>query len=44
MSAPLRREFQEALLEARTFQDLAGKWQAAILESEANMPELRVVH
>jgi len=31
-----RREFHEALLEARTFEDLPGKWQAAILEAEQN--------
>jgi hypothetical protein len=28
-----RREFHEALLEAATFEDLCGKWQAAILEA-----------
>jgi hypothetical protein len=28
-----RREFQEALLEAATFEDLPGKWQAAILRA-----------
>jgi hypothetical protein len=37
------REFHEALLEAGTFEDLPGKWQAAILEAEQNRPELRVV-
>jgi len=26
-----RRDFREALLEAGTFEDLPGKWQAAIL-------------
>jgi hypothetical protein len=26
-----RREFHEALLEARDFEDLHGRWQAAIL-------------
>jgi len=31
-----RREFHEALLEARSFEDLPGKWQAAILEAEQN--------
>jgi hypothetical protein len=30
-----RREFHEALLEADSFEDLAGKWQAAILERPA---------
>ena len=29
-----RREFHEALLEAATFEDLPGRWQAAILEAE----------
>jgi len=31
-----RREFHEALLEARSVEDLPGKWQAAILEAEQN--------
>jgi hypothetical protein len=38
-----RREFHEALLEAATFEDLPGKWQAAILKAEQNRPKLRVV-
>ena len=38
-----RREFQEALLDANAFEDLAGKWQAAILKAEQNRPGLRVV-
>ena len=38
-----RREFHEALLEAGSFEDLPGKWQAAILEAEQNRPKLRVV-
>ena len=38
-----RREFHEALLEAPTFEDLPGRWQAAILEAEQNRPKLRVV-
>jgi hypothetical protein len=38
-----RREFHEALLEAATFQDLPGRWQAAILEAEQNRPKLRAV-
>jgi hypothetical protein len=38
-----RREFQEALLEAATFEDLPGKWQAAILKAEQNRPDLRVI-
>ena len=38
-----RREFHEALLDADSFEDLPGKWQAAILEAEAARPKLRVV-
>ena len=38
-----RREFHEALLEAAAFEDLPGKWQAAIMEAEQNRPKLRVV-
>ena len=38
-----RREFHEALLEAASFEDRPGKWQAAILEAEQNRPKLRVV-
>jgi hypothetical protein len=38
-----RREFHEALLEADNFEDLPGKWQAAILDAEQNRPKLRVV-
>jgi hypothetical protein len=37
------RKFREALLEADSFEDLPGKWQAAILEAEQNRPKLRVV-
>ena len=33
-----RREFHETLLEAGSFEDLPGKWQAAILEAEQNRP------
>jgi hypothetical protein len=33
----------EALLEAATFEDLPGKWQAALLEAEQNRPDLRIV-
>ena len=43
MSDPQRREFHEALLEAKSFEDLPGKWPAAILEAEQNRPKLRVV-
>jgi hypothetical protein len=38
-----RREFHEVLLDADTFEDLPGKWQAAILEAEGNRPGLRIV-
>ena len=38
-----RREFHEALLEAGSFEDLSGKWQAAILEAEQNRPKLRLI-
>ena len=38
-----RREFHEALLDADTFEDLPGKWQAALLNAEQNRPKLRVV-
>jgi hypothetical protein len=34
-----RRELHEALLEADSFEDLPGKWQAAILEAEQNRPK-----
>ena len=42
-SAEQRREFQEALLEADAFEDLPGKWQAAVLTAEQNRPTLRFV-
>ena len=38
-----RRELHEALLETDSFEDLPGKWQAAILEAELNRPKLRLV-
>ncbi len=38
-----RCEFHEAVLEAESFEDLPGKWQAAILEAEAARPDLRLV-
>jgi hypothetical protein len=37
-----RREFHEALLDADSFEDLPGKWQAAILKAGANRPNLRI--
>jgi hypothetical protein len=43
MGADERREFHEALLDADSFEDLSGKWQAAILKAEQNRPNLRVV-
>jgi hypothetical protein len=43
MSKRQRREFHEALLEAASFEDLPGKWQAAILQAERNRPNLRLV-
>jgi hypothetical protein len=41
MSDVQRREFHEALLEASAFEYLAGRWQAALLEAEQNLPKLR---
>jgi hypothetical protein len=38
-----RREFHDALLDAQSFEDLPGKWQAAIVKAEQNRPKLRVV-
>jgi len=38
-----RREFHEALLDANPFEDLSGKWQAAVLKAEQDRPKLRVV-
>ena len=43
LSPEQRREFQEALLAADTFEDLPGKWQAAILEAEQNRLKLQIV-
>jgi hypothetical protein len=43
MSDLQRREFHEALLDTDNFEDLPGKWQAAILEAEQSRPKLRVV-
>jgi hypothetical protein len=33
----------DRLLEADAFEDLPGKWEAAILKAEQNRPKLRVV-
>jgi hypothetical protein len=43
MSDLRRREFHDALLDADRFEDLSGKWQAAILKAEQSRPRLRVV-
>lgn len=43
MSDRQRRELHETLLEAHDFEDLPGKWQAAILKAEQARPTLRVV-
>jgi hypothetical protein len=43
MSDLQRRAFHEALLDADSFEDLPGKWQAAILRSEESAPNLRIV-
>jgi hypothetical protein len=43
MSDHQRHEFQEALLDVDSFENLPGKWQTAILKAEANRPKLRVV-
>ena len=43
MGAAQRREFQEALVEADSLEDLPGKWQAAILKAEQSRQHLRVV-
>jgi hypothetical protein len=43
MSELQRREFHESLLDAESFEDLPGKWQAAILKAEENRPNLRIV-
>jgi len=37
-----RREFHEELLDADSFEDLPGKWQAAILDAEQKRPGLRL--
>jgi hypothetical protein len=38
-----RREFHEALLDADSFEDLPGEWEAAIIEAAQNRRKLRVV-
>jgi hypothetical protein len=41
MSELERREFHEALLDADSFEDLPGKWQAAIPNAEGNLLNVR---
>jgi hypothetical protein len=43
MSDDQRRDFQESLFDADSFEDLPGKWQAAIVEAERNRPKFLVV-
>jgi hypothetical protein len=43
LGADQRRELQEALLDADSFEDLPGKWQAAIVRAEQNRPNVRLV-
>jgi hypothetical protein len=43
MGRQQRHEFQEALLEAGSFEDLPRKRQAAIVAAEQSRPKLRVV-
>ena len=43
MSVRQRREFHGALLDADSFEDLPGKWQAAILKAEQSRPKLRLM-
>jgi hypothetical protein len=43
MSTSQRREFHVALLDADRFEDLSGKWQAAIPNADQNRPKLRLV-
>ena len=38
-----RRNLHEALLDSDGFEELPGKWQAAILKSEDKRPNLRIV-
>jgi hypothetical protein len=43
MSDLQRREFHEALLDANAFEDLPGRWQAAVVTAEQNRPRLRIL-
>jgi len=40
MEAAQQREFHEALLDAGSFEDLPGTWQAAVVAAEQNRPKL----
>ena len=42
MGTDQRGEFHEALLDADAFEDLPGKWQAAIVSAEQERPKLRI--
>jgi hypothetical protein len=41
LSAEQRLEFDEALLDADRFEDLPGKWQAAVLKAEQSLAGYR---
>ena len=43
MSDLQRRELHDSLLDADSFEDLPGKWQAAIVKAEGNRPKLWLV-
>jgi hypothetical protein len=43
ISQDQRREFHEPLLAPDGFENLPGKWQAAILTAEQNRPKRRLV-
>ena len=43
MDAEQRCEFHQAVLETDTFEDLPGKWQAAVLKAEQSRPKLRLM-
>jgi hypothetical protein len=40
MSEQQRREFHEALLDADSFEDLPGRWQAAIVAAEQHSNDI----
>jgi hypothetical protein len=43
LAATQRREFHDSLLDANAFEDLPGKWQAAVLAAEQNRPNLSAI-